>query len=299
MQAEYPMDIIGSKNWYWTFPTNRWEQPDTVEVGAKPDLMTYSDEYFHLSDDKTGVVMFCPTDGQTTKNSRNPRTEGRQMENDGKTKSAWSSTVGRNTIETELMITAVPIGSRPNIVIQQVHDSEDDVTVWRFEGNTSGDRTVGSLWITDGNTSHGFLVTNALDLNTVFRVGIQSDGGKFTYTFNGEIVNYSQKKSVKGCYFKTGCYVQSGGTTTKLPDGKPDYGEVVLYAVQVCRDGVCAGNAPGSTGSPTDPVDPIDPPIDPALAARVTALESGAIEQKADTSALRAGLGALGSKSAS
>ena len=162
-------------------------------------------------------------------------------------------------MEIDQRIDVVPIGSRPNVVVGQIHDSEDDVTVVRFEGNTSGDRTKGNLWITDGDSSHGYLVDDNFVVGTRFRVGFQAEGGEINYTYNGKPVAYTQSKKVSGCYFKAGSYCQSGGTVTELPDGQADYAQVTIYTLQVCHDGDCTGNAPGTT-----PLPPVDPPTDPA-----------------------------------
>ncbi len=257
INIQYPMDVIAAQAWYITLPTKIKATPDTVKV---PDLMTYTDEWFRLNDAKDGTVFKARCDGATTANSKNPRSELREMRSDGKNQAAWSSTAGTHSMEIEQIVNVLPIGSKPHVVVGQIHDANDDVSVFRLEGNTSGDRSIGSLWITDGNTTHGRLITNSYKLGTKFRVGFNVSGGKISYTFNGQpVAGYSQSKNFSGAYFKAGCYNQSGGNSTPLPDGpdkgKSDYAQVTIYAVQVCHNGVCTGHAPGSTK-------PVDPPAD-------------------------------------
>ncbi|MCX6047753.1 MAG: polysaccharide lyase family 7 protein [Chloroflexi bacterium] len=271
----YPMDLIASQGWYITLPTKIRATPDTVNVGGSPDLMTYTDEWFRLNETKDGVVFKARTDGAHTTNSSNPRSELREMSNDGKNQAAWSSTSGTHAMELEQTVNVLPIGSKPVVVVGQIHDANDDVSVFRLEGNTSGDRNIGSLWITDGDSAHGYLLTNSYRLGTKFRVGFNVSGGKIAYTYNGQpVAGYTQSKSFSGAYFKAGSYNQSGGNCTKLtsgPDaGKCDYAEVTIYRVQVCHNGACTGNAPGST-PPVPTNTPVSPSATPAPTGTATA----------------------------
>jgi len=287
----YPMDVIASNGWYVTLPSKVKTTPDTVKI---PGLLMYSGEWFYLNSAKDGVIFKAPTDGATTKNSKNPRSELREMSPDGKTQAAWSSTTGTHSMDIEQMVSVLPIGSKPVVVVGQIHDGNDDVTVFRLVGNTTGDRSIGSLWITDGDKSEGYKVTDSYRLGTKFRVGFQVAGGKITYTYNGQLVAYTQTKELSGCYFKAGSYNQAGGIVTKLPDGKSDYAEVTIYALQVCHNGVCTGRAPGVVVPPVNPT-PVDPPVDPpntsslTVTGTPTAIAALKAFIKADTSSLSGG----------
>lgn len=282
----YPIDVIASRAWYITLPSKINATPDTVKVGGSPDLMTYTDEWFRLNESKDGVVFKARTDGAHTANSSNPRSELREMSSDGKTEAAWSSTSGTHSMEIEQAVNVLPIGSKPVVVVGQIHDANDDVSVFRLEGAgsteaaTSGNRSIGSLWITDGDSPHGHLLTNSYRLGTKFRVGFNVAGGKITYSYNGQpVAGYSQSKSFSGAYFKAGSYNQSGGNCTKLssgPDaGKCDYAEVTIYTVQLCHNGVCMGNAPGST-PPTPTSTPVSQPATPTAAIPTSTSTPGA-----------------------
>jgi len=264
----FPIDIIGSSNWKLTLPL-----ASAPEI-KMPALSMYSSEWFHFNEAQDGVTFRAPTDGGTTTNSNNPRSELREMTADGKSNASWSSTSGNHSMEIELAVNALPIGSKPHVVTGQIHGSSDDITVFRVEGSTV-DRSIASIWITNGNTTHGHLLTNAYHLGDKYRVGFKVSGGQIRYTFNGGghqgAVDYMQSKNFSGAYFKAGSYNQSGGNVTRLPDGSSDYAEVTIYALQVCHDGVCTGNAPGG-------VTPA--PIDDStarMAAALTLLQSGLV----------------------
>lgn len=265
----YPLDLVKMQCWKLTLPIGSAGKPTEIKM---PALATYSSEWCHVNAANDGVVFMAPTDGVTTSGSKNPRSEWRETSTDGKVLAAWSSTVGTHSMEVECSIDALPIGSKPVVVCGQIHDSKDDATVFRFEGNTTGDRSVGTLWITDGDNSHGFRVAT-LRLGERFRVGFRVADGVIRYTFNGLLLNYSQTKKVDGCYFKAGCYNQSGGIVTKLPDGRADYAQVTIYKLLVCHDGRCVGTTPGSEIVPVDPQS--------ELAAKVTALQAQVDELRA------------------
>lgn len=245
----YPFDVIGGP-WKLTLPIN-----GAAEIKL-PELKTYQSEWFRLNATHDAAVFRARTDGATTSNSSNPRSELREM-TAANTNASWSSTSGSHSMEIVQAVNVLPIGSKPVVVTGQIHDASDDISVFRVEGNTSGDRSIASIWITNGNTSHGHLVTNAYKLGTVYRVGFQVAKGIISYTFNGQPVAYQLASSFSGGYFKAGSYNQSGGNITPLADGSADYAEVTIYALQVCHNGVCTGNAapalvaPAPTATPT------------------------------------------------
>lgn len=272
--ANFPMDVVASKNWKINIPLRG--APEIVQ----PKLATYSSEWFHLNEAGDGVVFYCPTNGGTTPNSKNPRSELREMRDEGADEAEWSTSTGQHSMIFDLMVTELPAGTKPHVVIGQIHGGDDDLTVFRLEGS--------DLWITDGDTTHGHLVTDSYELGARIQVGFHVNAGVITYTFNGQPVDYSQKRKKSGCYFKTGAYNQAGGVGD--PNG---YAEVVLYSVQVCHNGVCEGRPPGVIIVPGEP--PVEPPTTPDLAELRQQMNSltlriAATEQ--DLARLRAGLGA-------
>lgn len=253
---QYPLDLIHSTNWKLTLPINSAQE---IKVGGNPDLSTYASEWFQLNAAKDGVVFKVRTDGATTSGSKNPRSELREMTSGGQANASWSSSSGVHSMEVEFAVNTLPIGSKPQVVTGQIHDASDDITVFRVEGSLTN-RSIASIWITDGNTTHGHLLTDAYRLGDKYRVGFIVSNGQIHYTFNGQPVAYAQSKSFSGAYFKAGSYNQSGGICTKLADGQCDYAEVTVYAAQVCHDGNCTGNAPGNSTPTATPVVPTNTP---------------------------------------
>jgi len=249
--ASYPIGALNSTDWKLTLPIN------SAQEIKFPELATYTSEWFHLNATGDGAVFRARTDGATTSNSANPRSELRQLF--GTTNAAWSSTTENNSMSIDQVVNVLPIGSKPVVVTGQIHGASDDISVFRVEGNTSGDRNVASIWITDGNTSHGHLLTNAYHLGDRYQVGFSVSGGQISYTFNGVAVAYTQKKSFTGGYFKAGSYNQSGGNCTKLADGQCDYAEVTIYAVQVCHNNTCTGGTLGNIVTPIAPTSTVAP----------------------------------------
>lgn len=233
------IDIIG-RNWKLTLPTGGAGKPTEIKM---PALATYAGPHFYVNATGDGLTFVAPTDGVTTKNSKNPRSELREMNADG-TLAAWSSTVGAHSMEVELTVDEFQRGGKPHVVIAQIHDKNDDVCVFRLEGNTTGDRTIGKLWITDGDKTRGHFVAD-VRLGERIRVGFHVQNGIIRFGYNGEPLPYEQRKAVTGCYFKAGCYNQAGGIITRLPDGSADVARVTIYSVAVTH---------------SDAVKPVDPP---------------------------------------
>ena len=229
-----PLQFLKSQCWKLTLPVGK---PDEILM---PALADYSSEWFRLSANGDGATFIAPTDGATTSGSKNPRSELREMWPDGKTKAAWSSTVGTHSMLFDFTVDALPLGSKPVVVVGQIHDANDDVTVFRVEGATSGDRRLATLYVTDGNTSKAHRI-GVIKLGERVRVGFYVSGGIIRYFHGENLLPYQQSKKVVGCYFKVGSYCQSGGNITRLPDGRADFAQVTIHSVRVCHDGVCQG----------------------------------------------------------
>lgn len=243
IQAANPFDIMQSTNWKLTLPINSAQE---IKI---PVLQTYTSEWFYLNAAKDGAVFVARTDGATTSGSSNPRSELREL--NGSSNASWSSTTGEHSMTVVFSTDVLPIGSKPVVVTGQIHDASDDISVFRVEGNTSGDRSIASIWITDGNTTHGHLLTANYHLGDKYTVEFIVRGGQILYMFNGQQVDFMESKVFTGGYFKAGSYNQSGGNCTKLADGQCDYAQVTIYSIQVCHDGNCSGQ---STTQPTQQV---------------------------------------------
>jgi hypothetical protein len=215
----YPADVLNLTNWKVTLPTGTEGHPTEIK---QPALKTYSDDNFKLVSTKDAVVFKASCGSPTTISSGYPRSELREMTNNGLSNAAWSSSSGGpHVLYIKQKITHLPV-VKPHVVVGQIHDANDDVSVFRLEGK--------NLYITDGNTSHGFLVDNNYQLGTVFTSKLVVDKGKITYYYNDKLLSYSQTKTISGCYFKAGCYTQS---SVAKGDDATAYGEVVIYELLV------------------------------------------------------------------
>jgi hypothetical protein len=224
--AKYPADVLDLKNWYITLPIagSSATSPKTIN---QPELATYTiDPWFHLNADKTGIVFHVNHGGVSTSNSANPRSELREMTNNGKDMASWSSTTGTSTMTIKQKVTHLTT-VKPQVVVGQIHDANDDVTVFRLEGS--------SLWITDGDTTHAHLLTDSYQLGTVFTVKFEVSGGVIKYYYNGQLVPYTQKKNFTGAYFKAGNYLQSNPSTAPS-ESTSAYAEVEIFDVQVTHN---------------------------------------------------------------
>ncbi|MDQ3099580.1 MAG: polysaccharide lyase family 7 protein [bacterium] len=220
-----PSSILNLSTWKIQMPF--YITGSSIDI-FQPQLTNYRiDPYFVV--DQAGVRFRAPVNGKTTSGSSYPRTELREMSYNASTfkcptntNACWSSTLGTHTMTVDLKVTALP-NTKPHVVVAQIHDG-NDVSVFRLEGT--------SLYITDGNTSHGHLLDSNVPLGKRFTVKYEISGGVIKYYYNGALVPYTQKKSFTNAYFKTGIYTQANCTNSS-PCSATNYGESVLYNVAV------------------------------------------------------------------
>ena len=214
-----PADVLDLTNWKLTLPVNTAHagSPDEIQ---QPELDGFQDsQYFHTNASCNGVVFRAPCGGATTSGSGYPRSELREMANNGLSLASWSTTAGTHTMIVTQAITHLPV-VKPHVVAGQIHDSNDDVIVFRLEGQ--------KLFV-DQNGTTGPVLTSQYQLGDVFTVAFVARNGGVECYYNGAYV-YTYQVSASGCYFKTGCYTQSNTSKGDAPDA---YGEVVVYGVSV------------------------------------------------------------------
>jgi len=203
--------------WYLTLPTGTQGSPDTVHM---PQLANYSSKYFQPGPD--GIVCRVWHGGVTTSGSANPRSELRECNADG-SHASWSTTAGHHTLEVVGQVNRLT-KVRPYTVIGQIHDAVDDVTVFRVEAD--------KLWITNGDTPHGYLLDDQFTLGKPYSIGFDVADGVIGYRYNGTVVPYTLKAATTGNYFKAGNYLQSNPVTAPT-ESTSEYAEVVLHSVRV------------------------------------------------------------------
>lgn len=217
--AEPPAKVLDLSHWRLTLPvdTPRRGQPDEI---SQPELESFvHPNYFFVNESATGVVFRAHCGGDTTKGSKYPRCELREMSNP-KTRAAWGTDDGTtHTMTMRVSVTRTP-SVKKHVVCAQIHDSDDDVLMVRLEGT--------KLLIERDSTSDILLEPN-YKLGTSFALKIQADRGHIKVWYNG-VLKLNWKVSRTGCYFKAGCYTQSNPSKGDAADA---FGEVIIYQLQV------------------------------------------------------------------
>ncbi|WP_198681174.1 polysaccharide lyase family 7 protein [Lentzea terrae] len=222
--CRYPAQALDLENWKITLPV---DDPDRegrqpLEI-TQPRLRNYVlDPWFAPVEACKAVRFRAPVTGVTTENSKNPRSELREMTNGGRDRASWSSTSGTHTMVIDQAITRLPEG-RPQVVAGQIHDADDDVTVFRLVGR--------KLYLTDEDNTQYKLIADDYEPGTRFQVKFEASEGKIRAYYNG-VLKDTRSKSFSGGYFKAGAYTQANcGNASPCADS--NYGEVVVYGVTV------------------------------------------------------------------
>ena len=212
----YPSELLDLTNWKLTLPINKaQEQKNLAGYTAAP--------YFGLSADKQGVAFQCSVAGETTSGSSYPRSELREM--NGSSNASWSSTSGTHVLTATLAVTHLPV-VKPQVVVGQIHDANDDVIEILATGTGNGTFRLGYRW---GGKEQSVPLIGSVRLGEVFTYTISVSGGTFRVSANGQAPQ-TQSKALSGLYFKAGIYVQSNVGRGDQPTA---YGEDVFTALGV------------------------------------------------------------------
>jgi hypothetical protein len=217
--ASKPGDLLDLENWFLTLPIGPPGDPDSID---QPELLDYRSEWFDLTPDGAGVVFRAPAGGVTTKNSKYPRSELREM--NGEEKAAWSNTEGTHTLQTRQAITEVP-RAKPEVVSAQIHDGGDDVMQIRLEGPT--------LVAQYADGKEQIVIDPDYRLGTPFDLRIVAANGRITVFYDGE-QRAEIERSGSSWYWKIGAYTQSN---PERGDGADAEGEVVVYSLSIEHTG--------------------------------------------------------------
>lgn len=213
----YPADVLNLRNWYIGLPIGESESPKNVK---QPELATYKvDPWFVPTADCTGVQFRAAVNGVTTSGSSYPRSELREM--NGSSMASWSSTSGTHTLTVRTTVTRLP-NTKPHIVVAQIHDADDDVSVFRVEGS--------DLYLTNGDDTH-YKRIGSYSLGTQIEVKFVVSGGQIKAYYNGSQVA-TISKSLSGGYFKAGAYTQANCGNSS-PCSSSNYGQTVIRGLTV------------------------------------------------------------------
>ncbi|GAA2109906.1 chondroitinase-B domain-containing protein [Streptomyces synnematoformans] len=221
--CQYPADVLDLTNWYIGLPIGDEESPTNVE---QPELDTFAiDPWFIATEDCDAVRFRAAVNGVTTSGSSYPRSELREMTDSGQEKAAWSSTSGTHTMVIDQAITALP-EDKPEVVAGQIHDSDDDVSVFRLEGE--------KLYVTSPDDSNYYLVDENYELGTRFEAKFVVSDGEIEAYYNGELQT-TLSEDFSGAYFKAGAYTQANCERSS-PCSDDNYGQVEIYGLNVTHD---------------------------------------------------------------
>lgn len=217
--VKVPGDLLDLKDWYLTLPSGDKGDPENIQ---QPELQTFTnDKYFHLTEERDGIVFRAPVGGVTTKNSNYPRSELREMS--GKEKASWSNKSGRHVLELTQAITEKPV-AKPDVVTAQIHGGDDDVMQIKLVGNSLG------VYYNDGK-KHEVIDPN-YQLGKKYNLKIVAENGRIIVTYNGgnDEKKIELEESGSSWYFKVGAYTQSN---EKKGDKPGAVGEVVVYKMKL------------------------------------------------------------------
>ena len=217
--AAVPAERLDLTNWKIALPidTGHTGSPDEIK---QTEIASFSlDPYFIANPDGEGVIFRAHAGGATTKNSKYPRSELREMTDGGRKEARWSSKNGAHVMTVRQAITHLP-DKKAEIVAAQIHDDSDDIVMVRLEHD--------QLFVEADGKDIGILNPN-YKLGTPYTITIVAEPGGIKVFYDGELkVNYD--KSGEDYYFKAGCYTQ---TNTDRGDRSESYGEVIIYDLKV------------------------------------------------------------------
>lgn len=222
-ECSYPAEVLNLESWKVTLPTG--SEGDPTEI-TQPDLAEFSeDPWFVPNETCDGIRFRAPVNGVTTSGSSYPRSELREMTDDGSDEASWSNTSGTHTMEIDTAVTHLP-QDKEHIVVGQIHGGDDDVTVFRLEGS--------KLYVTKGDDSNYALVTDDYKPGTRFKAKFVATDGKIDAYYNGNLAATVEVES-ETSYFKAGAYTQANCENSD-PCEAGNYGEAVLYGLNISHE---------------------------------------------------------------
>lgn len=219
--CKYPSQILDLTNWKQTLPSGTSGKPTEIK---QAELASYSmNPYFKPNSACDAVIFNAPVNGVTTSGSGYPRSELREMTDNGKKLASWATNIGSHSMFIDQAITAVP-KTKKHIVAGQIHDAKDDVIVIRLE--------YPKLFI-DINGKTGPVLDPDYKLGKRFTVRFTAANGQIGIFYNGSSTPaYTMKKIGSGNYFKAGAYTQSNCSKEK-DCSSGNYGEVLIHKLSV------------------------------------------------------------------
>lgn len=222
--GEPPARVLNLSEWKLMLPVSTVRQDRADEI-QQPQLNSFVDPqwFFALETDRSdtrGVVFRAHCGGSTSKGSKYPRSELREMREEGRKPAAWATDDGgTHTMRMTVAITATPPIKR-HVVCAQIHDADNDVIMIRLEG---------SKLLVERGSQPDVVLDPDYRLGKSFDLEIQAAQGRVLVSYN-KVPKLDWKISRAGCYFKAGCYTQSNVSKGDAPES---FGEVIIYRLAV------------------------------------------------------------------
>ncbi|MDI5976861.1 polysaccharide lyase family 7 protein [Amycolatopsis magusensis] len=219
-----PAQVLDLKNWKITLPVDDPAQvgPQPLEI-RQPRLKGYAvDPWFVPTAACDGVRFRSAVNGVTTPNSSYPRSELHEMTRAGTQHISWPPDSGSHTMVIDQTITHLP-NDKPHVVAGQIHDGEDDVTVFRLEGQ--------KLYVTNGDDPNYALIDENYVLGTRFQAKFEVRDGRIEASYNG-VPKVTLPATFAGAYFKAGAYTQAN-CARSAPCEAGNFGEVIIHGLSV------------------------------------------------------------------
>ena len=212
-----------------------------------------------------GWVRFSVTMGaaRTSKNTKYPRSELRELNRDG-TLAGWDARTGRHALVLDLRVTAVPV-RRPWVCVMQVHDAKSDLCRVQTEGAAPDELRLVVRNTPPGGEEVVTTVVPRYRLGDPLRARMEILDGVGEVWLAGFRAHLFDARA-GGCYFKTGAYAQSN---VKDWGERPD----TLASVDIRAGSLRHWH----TGWPA----PMAPSA-PAVAGRSTEARLGELERRVD-----------------
>jgi len=223
-----PARVLDLTNWKVTLPIAKPGTNTAMEV-LQPQLASYSiSPYFMVNAAGNAVIFQANAGGVTTSGSSYPRSELREMTNNGTQLASWSTTSGTHTLVVKEAVNHLPV-VKPQVVSAQVHDASGDIIEILADGlRKNADGTFG-ICVRYNGSEQSTCLDSHYTMGTAYTLQIVASGGHIIIWYNG-VQKFDFTNSSSGDYFKAGCYTQSNTSKGDAPDA---YGEVAIYDLQV------------------------------------------------------------------
>lgn len=163
--------------------------------------------YFYVNDAGTHVVFWTPMNGgRTSSNTKYPRTELREYRNGDK--ASWDGGSGFHSMSYRATVLHLE-DDKPEIVIGQMHDGDDDTLQIRCEGTT---------WLCNINGETHSNELGNFSWGTEVAVDITVDDGTLQVRINGDTKITTDPGWGGNQYFKIGSYPQQNSRDQDNPD---------------------------------------------------------------------------------